>query len=393
MATQLSPNRPTSAAERPTWLFQKMTPIIKVVGDFCNLKCAYCFYNQRDQITPHVITVALLKKFISQYLQMYDGRIQFIWHGGEPLMTGLDFYRTIIEIQQKYRSSSHTIRNLIQTNGTLITDEWAQFFKEHGFGVGISVDGDRASHDHHRTNHSGEGSFDSVMKGIETLRKHGLIPGTIQTLTRDNLKNACEDFSFFTKVLGVKSLGINHFFADEKVDQRMREQSITNEELTAYLKHYIEMLLQLDDKSFVLREWENFFAGVFGCRASNCTFNGMCSFYFCLEYDGRIYPCDRLSGREDLLFGNLSRESLEQILTGTTRRQYAEAVNTIHPDCAQCRWYHACHNGCAHHRVGGIAGKYYFCETRKAVFSSMEELLKNHAEVSSQRTTSNTERR
>mgnify|MGYP001565949034 FL=1 len=256
-----------------------------------------------------------------------------------------------------------------------MNDEWASFFKVHDFKVGVSLDGGLDSHDHFRKNHSGRGSFNQVMRGVETLQRHGIQPGFIQTLTHDNTTHVKEDFNFFANVLGVKRWGANDFLGVDAVNKAMADQSITNAELTAFLKTYIDLWLVQDDGNLQIREIDNFTAGVLGKRSSSCTFNGACTSYFCLEYDGEIYPCDRLSNRAELLLGDLSSQPLLDILNGPVRLKYAEDVDALHPDCAVCEWQKACHNGCTANRVGDVRGKYYFCETRKAVFDYLRSKL------------------
>jgi len=315
----------------------------------------------------------LLEKFLVQYMELFTGRLIFIWHGGEPLLAGLPFFQKVIDIQARELRDDQTIQNTIQTNATLIDDEWAEFFRTHEFRVGVSLDGDKESHDHFRLNHGGGSSFERVMRGIKILRRHGVEPGIIQTLTNDNVPHVEEDFHFFANILGTKGWGVNDYIDVAGINQAMLGQTVTNEELTQFLKTYIDLWLAQDDPDLRVREIENFISGVFGKRAPNCTFNGSCTGFFCLEYDGRVYPCDRLSNRPDLLFGNLSQQSLLEILNGPTRLKYAEEVNSLHPDCAACEWQKACHNGCTMHRVGGIRGKYFYCRTRKAIFAYLKE--------------------
>ena len=358
--------------------FKVLVPIVKVVGDFCNLKCGYCFYNTRDQLTRHIMSDAVLEKFLREYMELFHGHLSFIWHGGEPLLAGLPFFKRIVELQRRYLKDGQTIKNAIQTNATLVDDEWAEFFKAHGFRVGVSLDGSQESHDHFRLNHSGDGSFDHVVRGVSILRRHGIEPGIIQTLTHDNTGRVREDFNFFANILGAKRWGVNDFFDAKAINQAMLDQSISNEELTSFLKVYIDMWLVQDDGEIRIREIENFMAGVLGKRASSCTFNGECNRYFSLEYDGRVYPCDRLFSYPELLFGNLTSQPLSDILNGPTRLKFAEDVSALHPDCASCEWQMACHNGCTANRVGGIRGKYYFCETRKAIFSYLGDKLSKY---------------
>lgn len=367
-----------AASFTPNLVKGTMIPIIKVVGDFCNLKCTYCFYNQRDQLSPHVMSSWLLEKFIKEYLQMFQGDVRFIWHGGEPLLAGIDFFQSVVRLQKVYADLSHQIKNTIQTNATLINDEWAEFFAHHQFGVGVSLDGSAESHNRFRKNTGGHDTFTAVRRGIEILREHGLRPGFIQTLTKSNLERTDEDFHFFSEILGAENWGINHFLGVNEINKSMRDQSITDGELSQFFKRYIDLWLEQDDSKLRIREIDNFLAGVVGKRPRNCTFNGTCTSYFCLEYDGRVYPCDRLSGRNDLLYGDLLRQSLQEILTSPTRQYYVREVNKVHPDCAVCEWQLVCHNGCTHHRKGGISGKYYYCETRKFVFAYLRQKVSEY---------------
>lgn len=352
-----------------------MVPIIKVVGDFCNLRCRYCFYNTTDQITPHVMSNELIEKFLVQYMEFFTGRLIFIWHGGEPLLAGLPFFQKIVDLQNRKLRDGQSIQNAIQTNATLVNDKWAEFFKVHDFRVGVSIDGGKESHDRFRLNHGEGGSFDHVMRGIEILRRHGMEPGIIQTLTHDNVLRAKEDFDFFVNILGTKGWGVNTYLDVAGVNKAMLGQTITNEELTQFLKTYIDLWLRQDDLNLRVREIENFIFGMVGKRASNCTFNGSCTDFFCLEYDGRVYPCDRLSNCAEFLFGNLSQRSLLEILNSSTRLRYIKEVNSLHPDCVVCEWQKACHNGCTMHRVGGVGEKYYYCETRKVIFAYLKEKI------------------
>lgn len=301
----------------------------------------------------------LLEKFIAQYMELFTGRLTFIWHGGEPLLAGLPFFQKILKLQTKYIIEGQTVKNAIQTNATLISDEWAEFLKVHNFKIGVSMDGDKESHNRFRKNCGGEGSFKRVTRGIEILRSHGIKTGVIQTLTHDNLSHTKEDFNFFANILKINGWGINTYLDTEGINNAMLNQTITNRDLIEFLKTYIDLWLAQNDSNLRIREIDNFIYGVFKKHARNCTFNGSCTAYFCLEYDGRIYPCDRLSNRPEFLFGDLSQQSLLEILNGPKRLEYAKCVNSLHPECAVCEWQSACHNGCTANRVGGIKEKYY----------------------------------
>jgi uncharacterized protein len=354
-----------------------MVPIIKVVGNFCNLRCNYCFYHENDQSKPTIMKYDLLEKFIIEYLELFSGRINFIWHGGEPLLAGISFFERVIDLQKKYVKEKHIIRNSIQTNATLINVEWAKFFKNNKFKVGISIDGDKRSHNNFRKDKKGAGSFDRVIKGIRTLQEYNVKLGFIQTLTTANITNLNDDFDFFVDSLGVQSWGINHYFISDKNNgSDLSKQQITNTELIDYLKSCVDLWLAENDPKLRLREIDNYIAGVIGKTSNSCSFNGSCTAYFCLDYDGKIYPCDRFSGQDNFLFGDFSKQSLFEILNGDMRLKYAKDVNTVPIDCLTCKWQQFCNNGCTHYRVNNIKGKYYFCETRKNLFNYLENIVK-----------------
>ncbi|MCR4275144.1 MAG: radical SAM protein [Candidatus Wolfebacteria bacterium] len=355
-----------------------IVPIIKVVGNHCNLRCRYCFYNLNDQSIPCLLKEELLEKFLEEYMELFNGRLLFIWHGGEPLLAGIPFFQKVVELQRKYIRHGHVVRNSIQTNATLVNDKWATFLKAHNFNVGVSIDGDEKSHDRFRITRTEKGSHNHVLKGIATFRHYGIDVGIIQTLTRSNTERITENFNFFLDILGAKSWGINVYFDPEQLNKAMSDQNVSNEDLTLFLKICIDLWLDRNLSHLRIREIENFIHGVFGKRAPNCTFNGSCTGFICLDYDGKIYPCDRLSNRTELSFGNLSKQSLVGILNSSKRLQYANDVNSNHQDCIACEWRNACHNGCASQRIGSIKGKYYYCPTRKEVFAYLKSKVNKH---------------
>ncbi|MEK7481770.1 MAG: radical SAM protein [Patescibacteria group bacterium] len=354
-----------------------MVPIIKIVGNFCNLRCQYCFYREQRQSSPQVMNDELLEKFISQYMSLFSGKLFFIWHGGEPLLAGLSFFQKIIYLQKKYLKKGQIVKNAVQTNATLINDNWAKFFQLNGFQVGVSLDGDEESHNRFRKNANRKGSFKIAVNGIKILRQYGIEPGIIQTLTRANLSKAAINFDFFTNDLGLKSFGVNYFFSPNKEEKFVKNQSISCKELTSFFKIYIDKWLNLNNDKIRIREIDNFIAGAIGKQSPSCAFNGSCTGYFCLEYDGKVYPCDRLPYKDEFLFGDLSNQSLLEILNSSKRLIYAQNVNSSHLDCLKCQWQKACHNGCPADRKGGVKGKYYFCETRKEFFSCFDKKILN----------------
>lgn len=355
----------------------KMTPIIKPVGDYCNQKCTYCFYYKLDQDSVHILETDLLEKFIAEYLALFDGKLSFIWHGGEPLLAGLDFFHDIVRLQRRYLKNSQEISNHIQTNATLITDDWAKFFKRHKFRVGISLDGNEQSHNLCRLSKNGRGTFSRVRRGLSVLEQYEIKYGVVQVMTKQHIPDIEDNFMYFANELRLTQWSINVFMDLE--DQELHKRSgLTNQDYADVLNNYFKLWITKNNRKLKIREVENFICGALKKRSGHCAYSGTCTSYFCLNYDGKIFPCDSLTDRPELCFGDLSRDTLFDIMNSSIRKKYVERVNKVHSDCCGCEWFTACHNGCTSQRLGGVDGKYYYCDTRKKMFKYAEALVKDY---------------
>ncbi len=348
-----------------------MSPIIKITGNFCNLKCDYCFYNSKNQNNRTVMDVGLLEKFLKEYFELFRGNLRLTWHGGEPLLAGLNFFEKIVEFQRRCSHRQDAILNTLQTNGTLINEEWATFFKKNNFYVGVSLDGIEKCHDFFRKDKCGNGSFQRVTRGIRILREHGVPVSVLATITKCNARYVEENLRFFAETLGIKNIGNSVFCPDG--NERMAQFGIQPQELTDYLKKAIDFWWEKNDPNFRIREIENYLAGIIGKEASLCLFNGWCSSFFCVEFNGEVYPCDRLSGNKEFLFGDLRIQHLGDILNSRQRFNHAEKAKFLHADCMACKWKNCCNNGCMALRDG--SGKFRFCETRKAIFDYLSRKI------------------
>ena len=349
-------------------------PIIKVVGNSCNLACDYCFYSGKEKPPLRVISAELIESFIAQFMEIFSGHTRFVWHGGEPLLAGIPFFEKVVSYENKYLKSGDSIENLLQTNAVLISDSWAQFFKNNGFRIGVSLDGNQKSHDLFRKNRNGEGSFQKTMRGIKTLRRFGIMPGIIQTLTCSNIPNMEEDFRFFTEELGAKGWAINIYESNSSLNGKMRDEGLSDQEVAEVYKKLISLWLKRNDPDLRIREIENLVAGALNRRAKNCSYNGSCANYFCLDFDGSIYPCDRLSSDDSSKLGDLRRASLREILRGELMNTRAKKVQTFSVDCLACRWKDACNNGCLAMR-DDTTGKFIYCRARQQALDFLKQLL------------------
>jgi uncharacterized protein len=355
-----------------------MVVIVKPVGDFCNLRCGYCFYHGMEQDSSLLMSDELLEKLVVESLEVLVSPVQFIWHGGEPLLAGLPFYERAVSLQQRHARPGVVIRNMLQTNGTLINEKWAAFFRTHAFRLGVSIDGGEARHDEFRINVSGQGTFRRVKHGIDILREHGVEPGFIHTIGSGASVHASDDFRFFVEDLAAESWGLNAYMADTPAQMCGKCRSIENDELTAYHQSYVDAWLARDNGGLRIREIENAVAGAIGNLPYNCSYNGSCATFLCVNYNGEVFPCDRSSHRRDLLLGDLTRQHLGEIVDGAAHRSYQSAVSALPAECNSCEWEQVCNNGCTMQRSGGISGKYVYCGARKALFESVSAVVREY---------------
>lgn len=343
-------------------------PIIKVVGDFCNLRCKYCFYHGRVQSAPTIMSESLLVRFLSQYASLFEGqKACFIWHGGEPLLAGIEFFQKVVSSQDKLFGNSQ-VDNRIQTNATLITDEWASFFAQTGFKVGVSLDGDILTHNRFRKKANGAGSFRQAIDGVKRLRRHGIVSGVIATMTKSSTPEIERILDFFANELGLKAWSFNLFRCEQG---EMAAESLGDHEVIEIIKKSVDFWMRRDDPEMSVREVDNFLAGIFGYRSRSCSFNGSCGHYFCLDWNGDIYPCDRFSGDKTYFLGNLVHGDLGAILSGKKMRKHIKKIASLPDCCTKCEWKVVCNNGCGAMR--DKSSLYYFCQARQDIFSTIQK--------------------
>ena len=205
--SQAAADSPAKAGDTPRR--KSLTPIIKAVGNFCNLRCSYCFYSRQDQSRHTVMEAALLETFIRQYFDLFRGPACFVWHGGEPLLAGLEFYELALHLQRTHAAPGQRFENAVQTNATLIDDRWARFFRANHWRVGVSVDGTPEVHDQFRLDRRGTGSSGAVRAGIEVLRRHRVPFGVVLVLTRSAIEHVGKSFRHLTTEIGADHISIN----------------------------------------------------------------------------------------------------------------------------------------------------------------------------------------
>lgn len=355
--------------------------LAKPVGASCNLRCKYCYYLEKSHLyrnaPARVMSDELLERFVQEYIQAQTmSQVLFTWHGGEPLMRPLSFYRKAVALQEKY-AFGRQIDNTIQTNGTLLTDEWCEFLKEHNWLVGISIDGPQEFHDEYRRTASDKPSWQKVMRGIRLLRKHGVEWNAMAVVNDFNAGYPLEFYHFF-KEMGAK------YIQFAPVVERMAAHSDGR-----HLATLVDQECPVADFSVSPAQWGDFlcaifdewvrhdvgqtYVEIFDCTLANwvgerpgiCVYAKECGHAGVMEFNGDVYSCDHFVFPEYKL-GNIRDKTLVEMLYGEQQRQFSCLKHaTLPKQCKECEWEFACHGECPKNRFVndryGNPGLNYLC--------------------------------
>ena len=348
--------------------------MIKPAGSLCNLDCNYCYYLDKAEIyqgRQPKMSLEMLETLTRQYIEANDvPEVTFNWHGGEPLVMGLDFYRKAMEFQQKY-AAGKIIHNTIQTNGTLITHEWAAFFKENKFLVGISIDGPADIHDKFRKDKGGHPTFDKVMQGLAILRQRGVEFNTMTTVNKASEGRGLEVYQFL-KSVGSRYMQfmpvVEHVkypqAADGKILKKARPYIVDPNEPGAQLARWsvssqgfgkfmcdiFDYWVGHDIGRCFVNLFDAALAGHCGAQPGSCAYAATCGGNTVVEHNGDVYPCDHFVYSKYLI-GNVMDTPLREMATSQKQRQFGlEKRNALPSKCFACKWGHLCHGECPKHR-------------------------------------------
>ena len=354
----------------------------KPVGASCNLECRYCYYlekkNLYDAHGGRTMSDDLLDLFIRRYIGAQTSPdVLFTWHGGEPLMRPLSFYRRALELEQRY-AGGRRIQNVLQTNGTLLTDEWCEFLRENHWLVGISIDGPQEFHDEYRRTAKGRPSWQQVMRGISLLKKHGVEWNAMAVVNDFNADYPLEFYHFF-KQLGCQYLQLSPIVERLTTHADGRRLADINDPETAPLADFSVTPEQWGDfLCAVFDEWVRedvgqIFVETFDCMLANwigqqpgiCIYGKECGHAGVMEYNGDVYSCDHFVFPEYRL-GNVREQTLVEMLYGQQQQRFSQLKHKALPQqCRECRWEFACHGECPKNRFlrdrYGNYGLNYLC--------------------------------
>ena len=367
---------------------QAFNLMIKPAGSACNMACRYCYYLDKSEIyagKEPVMSPEMLETVIREYIRANDvPEVQFNWHGGEPLVLGPAFFRKAVELERKY-ADGKTIFNTIQTNGTLITPEWAAFFAENRFLVGISIDGPRSVHDRYRLDKGGAPTFDRVMKGLECLKAAGAEFNTMSAVSKAGEGRGLEIYKFL-KAAGSRYMQFMPVY-EHVLDGRIVPPSTpgsTPGKWSVSAAGFGEFLCEIFDY-WVRHDVGKVFVGQFDAALSSwcgappgiCVFNRTCGGNSVIEHNGDVYSCDHFVYPRYRL-GNIATDDLRAMMSSDAQIRFGmDKRDSLPQKCLDCRYLFACNGECPKHRFGltpaGEPGLNTLCEAYLRFYSHTEQ--------------------
>ena len=356
--------------------------MLKPAGAHCNLACKYCYYLEKTKLYPtaqrHLMSDEMLEQFTREYIEAQTmNQVLFTWHGGEPLLRSIDFYRKALSLQQKY-AGGRRIDNVIQTNGTLLTDEWCEFFAQNHWLVGISIDGPQPDHDHYRLTAAGKPSWKKVMQGIKLLKKHGVEWNAMAVVNAYNVNHPLEFYRFF-KENGCQFLqftpiverltrhedGRTLVSLADKNEIPLSEASVTPEQWGYFLSAIFDEWVRKDVGKIFVEVFDCTLANWMGISPGICAYSKECGHAGVMEHNGDVYSCDHFVFPEYKL-GNIRDHSLIDMLYGEQQQEFSRLKHSSLPrQCKECDMEFACHGECPKNRFMkdkyGDSGLNYLC--------------------------------
>ncbi len=387
--------------------FQVMS---KPSGSICNLDCDYCYFLSKEELYPGSgfrMPDAVHMAYVEQLLAAHsaDAEVTFVFQGGEPLLMGLDFFRRTLELQAQFRRDGQRILNSVQTNGTLVDDAWAEFFRENGFLVGVSIDGPRGMHDQYRRDKGGKATFDRVVRGIEVLARHGVDWNAMTTVNAANGSHGLEVYRFLRDELGasyvqlipvvervpaeqlqVAELGWGRRNADRTLYQQhgdaVTSRSVSAEQFGRFMVEVFEEWARYDVGDVFVPNVDTALAHWLGMhQVGSCVHAETCGTELALEHTGDVYSCDHYVEPDHLLGSIAEGRTLLELVSSPQQRAFGQAKRDTLPGyCKRCDVRFACHGGCPKDRFistpDGEPGLHYLCAGYQRFFRHIDAPMK-----------------
>jgi uncharacterized protein len=380
----------------------------KPIGPICNLDCRYCFYlekeamyyqERRKERPSWAMPDDILETYIRQYIESQDvPEVQFAWQGGEPTLLGVEYFRNIVELQKKY-ANGKKILNALQTNGTLLDNLWGEFFKEHNFLIGLSLDGPKNLHDTYRVDKQGRSTFDLVMAGLEILKEFQVEFNTLTVVSRKNSQVPLEVYRFLRKygsgfmqfIPLVERASPGPLQAEGGLIQLslaapgtskspVTEWSVRAADYGNFLCTIFDEWVRFDIGKTFVQQFDVSLGIWAGQGSSLCVFSETCGSALAMEHNGDVYSCDHYVYPEFRL-GNVREKSLKELISSEFQQKFGTDKRDMLPNyCKNCEVRFACNGECPKHRFikapDGEWGLNYLCVGYKQFFTHIDPYMK-----------------
>lgn len=361
--------------------------LIKPASSACNMKCKYCFYKDvaanRKNAFEGMLSIKMTEKVISKAMDFAYGTCSFMFQGGEPTLAGLDYFREVVRIEKHYKKSGVKIQNSIQTNGYAIDDEWAAFFHENNFLVGLSLDGPADLHNINRYDTFEEPTFNKVMHTAKLFDKYKVDYNILCVITKKSASSAEKIYNFFKK----NNFNYLQFIPCLEPMNKNRDSDM----FCLSAKEYEDFLIRIFNlwyKDFIsgryvsIRNIDNYISIMIGNNPEACNMNGKCSIQFVVEGNGNVYPCD-FYVLDELCMGNIETSSFEDMLRSDAAKDFIMGSLNVPEECRDCKYYCLCRNGCKRDRlhISNNYGINYYCTSFKGFFEKCGSQIETVARI------------
>jgi uncharacterized protein len=389
--------RPLLPEPRPLTAPASFHVLSKPTGPICNLDCQYCFFLSKEALYPgdrFRMTDDVLGAYIRQVIEAQAApEVTIAWQGGEPTLMGVDFFRRALALADEYRRPGQRLQHTIQTNGTLLTEEWCELFKKHQFLVGLSVDGPPAMHDAYRVDKRGAPTYEKVRRGWDLLQRHDVDTNILCTVNAANQDHPLEVYRFFRDDMGARHIQLIPIVERDnetgfQVGDTVTDRSVDPDAWGRFLIEVYDEWLGHDVGTVFVQMFDAALASWLDLPATMCIFGETCGNAVALEHNGDLYSCDHFV-EPDYLLGNITQTHMVELLASPAQRSFGNAKRDTLPQyCLDCEVRFACHGECPKNRFtmtpDGEPGLNYLCAGYRAFFNRigasmtiMADLLRN----------------
>ncbi|MEE9564309.1 MAG: anaerobic sulfatase maturase [Candidatus Hydrothermarchaeaceae archaeon] len=356
----------------------------KPIGSVCNLGCHYCYYLKKEHLYPKGESFrmpdGILEEYIVQHIEASpEPVINFSWHGGEPTVLRLDYFRKIVALQRKHQPPNRRIANGIQTNGILLDEEWCRFLAEEGFVVGLSLDGPQEMHDRYRVTKDQKPTHEQTMRGYNLLQRHRIYTDILCVVNKHNVQHPTQVYQFFKEIKAPYLTFLPLVEPQPDIEDGVSQRTVSAEAWGVFLSTVFDEWIDQDIGQVKVQIFEEAARTAFGQEHSLCIFRPTCGDVPVIEHNGDFFSCDHYVDAEHCL-GNIQETPLVELLESPAQRAFGQAkLDTLPLYCQECEVRAMCNGGCPKNRFlrtpDGEAGLNYLCRGYKRFFSSCRPFI------------------